>query len=163
MDDQADVETHESVHLAHPLAVASGEVVVDGDDMHAVAGNGIEVRRHDRNEGLAFAGLHLGDAALMQDDAADELDAERLHAEDTPRGLAHRGECLGQHGVEILAVIIAVPELGGFCAQLGVGKRLHLRLERLYLIDDRVYFFKLMIGVAAEKFTEETHIIAFRM
>lgn len=74
-----------------------------------------------------------------------------------------RGECLGEHGVEILAIIIAVPELGGFCAQLGIGKRLHLRLERLYLIDDRVYFFKLMIGVAAEKFTEEAHIIAFRM
>ena len=163
VDDQADVETHESVYLAHPLAVASGEVVVDGDDMHAVAGDSVEVRRHDRDKGLAFAGLHLGDTSLMQDDAADELDAERLHAEDAPRGLAHRGECLGQHGVEILAVIIAVPELGGFCAQLGIGKCLHLRLERLYLIDDRVYFFKLMIGVATEKFTEEAHIIAFRM
>ena len=93
----------------------------------------------------------------MQDDASDELDAERLHAEDAPRGLAHRGKCLGQHGVELLAIIVAVLELGGLGAQLGIGKCLHLRLERLYLIDDGIYFFKFMIGMAAEKFTEEAH------
>ena len=77
----------------------------------------------------------------------------------TPCGLAHRGKSLGQHGIEILAVIVAVLELGCLGAQLRIGKSLHLRLERLYLIDDGVYFFKLMIGMAAENFTEETHII----
>ena len=117
---KADIKTHESVYLAHPLAVASGEVIVDGDDMDSVAGYGVEVCGHDRNEGLAFAGLHLGDTSLMQDDAADELDAERLHAEHTPCGLAHCGKSLGQHGIEILTVIVAVLELGCLGAQLRI-------------------------------------------
>ena len=43
VDDQAHGEAHEAVHLAHPLAVALGQVVVDGDDVHALAGQGVQV------------------------------------------------------------------------------------------------------------------------
>ena len=35
--DDADLEAEEAVHAAHPLAVALGQVVVDGDDVHALA------------------------------------------------------------------------------------------------------------------------------
>ena len=38
------------------------------------------MRRKGGHQGLAFAGLHLGDAALMEDDAADELHPVGLHA-----------------------------------------------------------------------------------
>ena len=89
VDDKADGQTHEAVHLAHPFAVAAGEVVVDGDDMYALAGQGVEVGRKDGDKGLALAGLHLGDAPLMEHDAAYELHAEGLHAQHAPRGLAH--------------------------------------------------------------------------
>ena len=36
--DDADLEAEEAVHLAHPLGVALGQVVVDGDEVGAVAG-----------------------------------------------------------------------------------------------------------------------------
>ena len=98
--DQADAQPEEAVDLAHPLTVAAGEVVVDGDDVHALAGERVEVGRQNGDEGLALAGLHLRDAALMQHDAADDLHAKRLHAEYTPRGLARRGKRLRQQVVE---------------------------------------------------------------
>ena len=98
--DQADAQPEEAVDLAHPLTVAAGEVVVDGDDVHALAGERVEVGRQNGDEGLALAGLHLRDAALMQHDAADDLHAKRLHAEHAPRGLARRGKRLRQQVVE---------------------------------------------------------------
>ena len=44
-----------------------------GDDVHALAGEGVEVGR--QNDGLrfAFTGLHLRDAALVQHDAAEKM------------------------------------------------------------------------------------------
>ena len=103
MDYEAHAEAHEAVDLAHPLAVAPGEVVVDRDDVDALAGDGVQVGRQDGDEGLALAGLHLRDAALVEDDAAYELDAEGLHAQHAPGGLAHGGEGLRQHVVQVLA------------------------------------------------------------
>ena len=41
VDDQADREAQEAVDFAHPLAVSLGEVVVHGDDVDAVAGQGV--------------------------------------------------------------------------------------------------------------------------
>ena len=110
MDYEPDAQAHEAVDLAHPLAVAPREVVVDRDDVDALAGYGVQVRGQDGDEGLALAGLHLGDAALVEDDAAYELDAEGLHAQHAPGGLAHGREGLRQEVVEALPRLIAVLE-----------------------------------------------------
>ena len=80
VDHQAHGEAQEAVDLAHPLAVALGQVVVDGDDVHALSRQGVEVGGQGGHQGLALAGLHLGDAALVEDDAADELHPVGLHA-----------------------------------------------------------------------------------
>ena len=40
VDDQAHRQAQEAVDLAHPLAVALGQVVVDGDDVDALARSG---------------------------------------------------------------------------------------------------------------------------
>ena len=90
--DEADGETEGVIDLAHPLAVARGEVVVHGDDVHALARERVEVGRQNGDERFALAGLHLGDAALMEHDAADELHAERAHAEDAVAHLARDGK-----------------------------------------------------------------------
>ena len=44
-EDHADVQAQEAVHPAHPLAVPFGQIVVDGDDVHALAGHAVEVGR----------------------------------------------------------------------------------------------------------------------
>ena len=94
---------------AHPFGLVLGEVVVDGDDVHAVAAQGVEVRRQRRDEGLALAGLHLRDVAEVQRGAAHDLDVERALAEDPPGRLPHRGEGLGHQVVEGLTRRRAAP------------------------------------------------------
>ena len=120
--DDADLEAEEAVHLAHPLGVALGQVVVDGDEVGALAGEPVEVHRHGGDERLALAGLHLGDVAVVQDDAAENLDVEGPHAERPLGGLAGDGERLEQQIVEHLAVLVALAELGRLAAQLLVAE-----------------------------------------
>ena len=81
------------VDRAHPLGVAAGEVVVDGDDVDALAGERVEARPASvAGERLALAGLHLGDVAAVEDHAADELHVEVAHAHRAPPGLADERE-----------------------------------------------------------------------
>ena len=81
VDDDADGQAEELVDAAHPFRVAPGEIVVDGDDMDALAGERVEIDGQRRHQRLALAGAHLGDAAIVKDHAADELDVEGPHAE----------------------------------------------------------------------------------
>ena len=118
----ADGQPEEAVHPAHPLGVALGEVVVDRDDVDALAGERVEVGRQRRDEGLALTGLHLGDVAEVQRGAAHDLDVVVALAERAAGGLADGGERLGQQVVEGLAVGEPLPVLVGQRAQLGVGQ-----------------------------------------
>ena len=76
----ADGEAEGGVDRAHPLGVAAGEVVVDGDDVDALAGERVEHDGERAGQRLALAGLHLGDRAGVEDHAADHLDVEVAHA-----------------------------------------------------------------------------------
>ena len=88
-DDQPDLEAEEAVDAAHPLGVAAGQVVVDGDEVDALAAEAVEVGRQRRHERLALAGLHLGDPAEVQRRAAHDLHVEVALADGAlwpPRG-----------------------------------------------------------------------------
>ena len=104
MHDDADGEPEELVDAAHPFRVAAGEVVVDRDDVHAAAGERVQIDGEGGDERLAFAGLHLGDGAFVQHHAADELHVEMALAERPLGRLAHRCEGWDQEIVERLAV-----------------------------------------------------------
>ncbi len=134
--DHADLEAEEAVHPAHPLRVALGQVVVDRDDVHALAGQRVEVGGQRRGQGLALAGPHLGDVAQVQRGAAHELHVEVALAERAPGRLADRGERLGQQVVEGLAVGEPLLELVGHRAQLGVGQRGEVVFDRVDLVRD---------------------------
>jgi hypothetical protein len=111
--DAAHGQAEELVDLAHPLAVAAGQVVVHRDQVGAPPGQGVEVQRHGGHQGLALARGHLGDPALVQHDAADELhvvghhvpaDGDPHHlpglADQPAAGLLDRPEGLGQNLLE---------------------------------------------------------------
>ena len=100
VDDDADGKAEEFVDLAHPFGVALGEVIVDGDDVDAAAGERVEIDRQRCDQRLAFAGLHLGDLAFVQHHAADQLHVEMALAERALGGLAHGGESGHQNVVE---------------------------------------------------------------
>ncbi len=133
VDDHADGQAEETVDPAHPFGVASGEIVVHGDDMHALAFEGVEIDRQGGDQRLAFAGLHFGDLAAMEDHAALELDVEVALAECALGSLAHRGEGFGLDVVQRFALGQAFAELGGLAAQFFVGKLGELRFERVDL------------------------------
>ena len=125
--DDADGQAEELVDAAHPFGVALGEVVVDGDDVDALAGERVEIDGQRGDQRLALAGAHLGDAAIVQHHAADELDVEGPHAEHAPRRLAHGGEGRHQQIVERRRRWRHRARNWSVRArELGVGKRLEL-------------------------------------
>ena len=77
----ANVEAEEPMNPAHRLSVTLSEIVVDGDDVHALAGQGVQVLRQRCDQSLSFTGSHLGDHVLVQDGAADELHVEVPHSQ----------------------------------------------------------------------------------
>jgi hypothetical protein len=99
--DDADRQAEEAVDAAHPLRVAAGQVVVDRDDVDALALEGVEVGGQRGDERLALAGLHLGDRAVVQHHAADELHVVVPHVQHAAARLADDGEGLGQQVVEV--------------------------------------------------------------
>ena len=157
MDDQADREAEEAIDLPHPFRVALGQIIVDRDNVHALARQGIEIGRQDGDQRFAFAGLHLRDAALMQHDAADELHAVRPHTEHAVRRLAADGKRLGQEVVEVLAALIALAELVRLFTQLLVRQRLHLVLHGLDARDERHKLLYLTLRAGAEDFLNDSH------
>ena len=84
--------------------------------MHALAGQRVQIRGQRRDQRLAFAGAHLGDLALVQHHAADQLHVEMTQAERAARGLAHGRERLGQQVVERLAGSELLAELAVLAA-----------------------------------------------
>ncbi len=109
VNDHAGGEAQEAVDLAHPAAIALGEVVVDGDDMHALAGERVQIDGEGGDQRLAFAGLHLGDVALMQHHAADQLHVEVTLAEGALGGFADGGESRNEEIVEKSCRLRVVP------------------------------------------------------
>ena len=64
-------DAEHSVNRSHPVGVSAGQVVVDGDDVDAVACEGVEIRWESGDERLALAGPHFGDPALVENYPAD--------------------------------------------------------------------------------------------
>ncbi len=95
-----------------------------------MVGERVQVERRRGDERLALAGLHLGDVALVEDDAAHHLDVEHPLLRFAPARLAHGGERLEEQLVERLAVLEPLAELCRLRPQLLVRERLELRLER---------------------------------
>ena len=97
---RADRQAQAHVERAHPFHVAAGQIVVDRDDMDALAVQRIEIGRQRGDQRLAFAGDHFGDVAGMQHHAAHQLDVVMPHAQEAAARFAADGEGLDQQIVE---------------------------------------------------------------
>ena len=126
----ANRQPQEVIDRRHPSSVAAGEVIVDGHQVDALPGQRVQVEGQARHERLAFTGLHLGDLALVEDDASHQLDVEVAETYRAPRGLAADGECLYQQLVEVMPLVGLLAQSVGACAEAGVVQLLELRLQR---------------------------------
>ena len=97
--------------------------------MHALALEGVEHAGERGDQRLAFAGLHLRDLALVQDDAADQLHVVVPHSEGALGGGAGQGERLEEDVVEALTVLDLLLELTDAASNAVVVELLDVRLE----------------------------------
>ena len=100
MDDRSNGQSKGMINRPHPLHVASGQIVVDRDQMRAAPEQGVEVERQGGHQCLALAGFHLSDAPLMQDNPAKELAVKMAHAGDPTRDFADGRIGFGQDVVK---------------------------------------------------------------
>src|SRR4051794_31516047 len=96
---------------AHPLGVAPRQVIVHGDDVDAFAFECVQITGERRDQCFSFAGLHFGDTAAMQYDAANELNVEMPHVQIAPASLAADREGFDEKIVERSAVRYAPFEI----------------------------------------------------
>ena len=133
--DGADGEPEADVERPHPFHVAAGEVVVDGDDVHPLPFQGVEVGRERRHERLALARDHFGDRARVEYHPADELHVVVPHSQEPSPAFPADGERLDENVVERLAGSETPAELGGLAAEFGVAHRLVGGFDRVDCLD----------------------------
>ena len=156
-DHQADLEAHPPVDLTHPLRVAPGQVVVDRDQVDALAREAVEVGRQGRHQGLALTGLHLGDPAEVEGRAAHQLHVEVALADDPVGRLPHGREGVDEEVVQLLAVLQPLAELGGLGLQLVVREGLHLGLDGVDVGHEAGERLDLLAFTGAEDAIEDAH------
>ena len=126
-------QAKEIVDATHQVGLVLGQVVVHRHHVDALAGERTQVGGHRRHQRLPLTGLHLRDLALMQGDAAHDLDVEGTHAQDAPRRLAHGREGFHQEVVQGLPLLQAILELLRFGLQLLIRQRLEVLLHGVHL------------------------------
>jgi hypothetical protein len=152
-----DTETEPAMDLAHPLGVTAREVVVDRDEMDAVAGEAVEIGGQGRHQGLALARLHLRDPAEVECRTAHELHVVVALADRSTRCLAAHGEGLEEQVVEIGAVVETLTELGGLGLECVVGQRTDLGFEGVDVGDHALQRLDLLAFTGAEDAIENSH------
>ena len=134
--------------------VAVGQVVVDGDDVDALAFERVQVHGESGDQRLAFTGLHLGDLAAVQYGAADELYVEVPHIEHAAAGFAADGESRDEQVVELGSVGDLLLEFDGLGGPLGVGELLRFGLEVVDGGDERAHLLYFALVRRPENFRE---------
>ena len=147
-----DSQSEETVDRTHPFRVTRSQIVVDSDDLHALAFQRIQIGRHRGDKRLAFTCFHLGDTSLMKNDAADQLHLERAQTRRAVGRFTDYRESLRKNIIQSLACCQALLELCRLRAQLLVRLGAHLLLQVLDLIDERHYTLDLALAVAAHDF-----------
>ena len=94
----------------------------------------------------------MNEIQKLEDDAADELHTEMLHAQHALRRLTHHGKRLHEQVVQRLAVRVALLELRRLRLQLVIRERLHLRTQGFYLVHKRHDHLQLALAVRPKNF-----------
>ncbi len=102
---------------------------------------------------FTFTGFHLGDTALMEDNATDQLYAVVFHTEGTFCCLADGCECFRENGIQGFASVVAVFIFLCLGTQLFIGQRLHGRAESFDFVYDWIDSFQLALTVRTKSFS----------
>ena len=128
--DEADGETQPAVDLAHPLGVATGQVVVDGDDVDPVPTQPVEINGQGGHQRFAFTGAHLRHPAEVQSGPAHDLHVVVALPDDPMGRLAGDRERLEQNVIQGGVALEPFAELDGLVTQILVGQLQKLWFQR---------------------------------
>ena len=147
VDDEADGQAEVAVDFTHPLGVTACEVIVDGDDVDAFAGEGVEVGGKGGDKGLTFTGLHLRDTAVVQDDTTKDLDRVGFQADGADGCLTAGRERVGEDVLQSLAVCETLFQSRGDGAQFLFGHGGVFLFKGKDFFLDRVHLFEFLGGI----------------
>ena len=109
------------------------QVIIHGHHVNALACKRTQIRRHGGNQSLAFTGLHFGNVAAVQGNAAHDLNVEGALTQGSPRGFTHGREGLDEDVVQSFAFFEALLEFVRFTAQFLIAQGFKIFLKSINL------------------------------
>ena len=152
VDNETCGEAEELVDTSHFLLTHFCKVLVNGNDVNALACKGVEVRGENCNESFTLTCLHFCDSSLMEKDTAHELNSEGALAENSVCRLSDNRKGVGKDIVKSLSCAELIFEEGSHFLQLAVAHCLVFIPEGFDLVHYGGDLFYLLIAVCAENF-----------
>ena len=143
-------QSHEGIDLSHPLRVTLRQIVIDSNNVNALAFQCIQINRQRSYQSLTFTGLHLRDSSLMKNDTTDQLNPEGLHIQCSLRTLTDCRKGFRKKIIQSFAFTQALAEFHCFPTELLIRERLHIRPQALNLSDCGLNSAKLTFTVRPE-------------
>ena len=122
----AHFQPQELMYRPHPGSVTAGQVIIDGNNMHTLAFQRVQVCRKRGNQRLTFTCLHLGNTSLMQNNTAHQLYAEGFHVQHPSGRLTDYSIGLRKQIIQRLALRKAILELLRLASKRLIRKLHHL-------------------------------------
>ena len=98
------------IDASHPGGIARGQIVIHRDNMHALVRQRVQEHRQCRDKGLALTGFHFRNLALMERNAAHQLDIIMALAKGAFRRLADPCERFGKKVIKTAASLETGPQ-----------------------------------------------------
>ena len=112
-DNTANTQTQIFINLSHPAGIAAGQIIIYCHHMNALARQRIQIDRQRRDQRFTLTCFHLGNAALMQDKPAYQLNIKMALPQCPARCLSDSGKGVYQQIIFALAGLQAFTKL--FC------------------------------------------------
>ena len=110
------------VDRSHPTCITPRQIIVNGDQVHPLTGQRIQVDGQRGNQRFTFASAHLGNFSPVQCNTADHLHIIMPLPDGTLAGLAYNGKCLDQQIVQCFILRQPGAEFNRFGRQPLIGQ-----------------------------------------
>ena len=111
VNNTANRKTQESINFPHPFCVTFCQIIVDRDNMDALAFQCVQIGWQCSNQSFTFTCFHFSNTPLMENDTTDNLHLEVFHADTSPRCFSADRKCLYHNIVQRLALCQSVFKL----------------------------------------------------
>ena len=144
-------QSQEFMNPSHPLGITVRQVVVDRYNIYALSFQCIQIGGQGGNQSVSFAGTHLSNTALMQDNTTDQLYPIMFHIQNTLGSLPDSGKGLGKNIIQRLPLGQTLFKLLRLFPQLFIAHLLHLRSKSLNLVNRTCNSLKLPFTVGTKQ------------